>query len=663
MGKIRLKWWLLMLVTAGLLALLSASALAASDGRTAYRALLIGNSNYAERRGYPLADLPSCAYDLKAMGSALQSGTIAYTKLVSRGNLTASGMAAAVADMASWGIDDDDVTVFYYTGHGESNGLVGVDLAPGQQSFNVYTFAQLQSALSNVPGNVIILLDSCYSGSLINAKRAASSAGSFVSNAIAAFSAAESRTAFSAKAITSGTKFHVIASSAADKVSYSATDLYGVATLALTDAMGWSHNGPRAGSKYSALHGDANKDGVLTVAEAYTYAAQSVRDFLAQATKGSLEQEMKIYPSGSTMTLMSRVVTPKAVSNSMIMSRAYIAPGKTLALDCGSDKAYWTSSKNAVATVDPATGVVTAVKTGTATISARVGNQIVAACNVGVLAPRYVVGSIRLSKSALTLQQGATHTLQTRYTPSSARYKKAVWRTSDAQVATVTSAGRIKAVGKGTATITAISTSGASKECTVTVVGALPKSIRLSKAKLTLIPGASTTLTATVLPAAAEDKSVAWKSSKPAVATVDGNGKVTAVKAGKAVIRATTKNGKSFSCTVTVAQNRSAPRSRAKTRSGQLVASANKIYYSGDSLRVLMFFSNRTKSVRTVPGDGAVLVLKLRGGATLNARLTLEPGAQQPLRAGRTAKYLVEIKLSEHPQFKGLDLRGSDARM
>ena len=80
----------------------------------------------------------------------------------------------------------------------------------------------------------------------------------------------------------------------------------------------------------------------------------------------------------------------------------------------------------------------------------------------------------------------------------------------------------------------------------------LPASVSLNKTQATLEEGGETTLTATVLPANAANRTVAWSSSAPSVASVDENGKVTAKSAGTAVITAATVNGKSASCTFTV---------------------------------------------------------------------------------------------------------------
>ena len=87
-------------------------------------------------------------------------------------------------------------------------------------------------------------------------------------------------------------------------------------------------------------------------------------------------------------------------------------------------------------------------------------------------------------------------------------------------------------------------------ESTVNVTG-----ITLDKTEASMIVGGETlTLTPTVLPAEATDKSVTWSSSNEAVATVSNDGVVTAVAAGTATITVTTTDGaKTATCAVTVA--------------------------------------------------------------------------------------------------------------
>lgn len=78
-------------------------------------------------------------------------------------------------------------------------------------------------------------------------------------------------------------------------------------------------------------------------------------------------------------------------------------------------------------------------------------------------------------------------------------------------------------------------------------------SVILSSTEMSMTVGDVQTLTATVAPANATNKSVTWKSSSTSVATVSSTGEVKAVGAGTATITATA-DGKSATCKVTVKQ-------------------------------------------------------------------------------------------------------------
>ena len=168
------------------------------------------------------------------------------------------------------------------------------------------------------------------------------------------------------------------------------------------------------------------------------------------------------------------------------------------------------------------------------------------------------VEKVSLNKSATTLTEGESETLTATITPSNATGDKTVkWSSSNEAVATVDSNGKVTAKKAGTAVITATSSNGKTAGCTVTVKQKeiAITGISLNKSTTSLTEGESETLTATITPSnATGDKTVKWSSSNGVVAAVDSNGKVTAKKAGTAVITATSSNGKSASCTVTVKQ-------------------------------------------------------------------------------------------------------------
>lgn len=120
--------------------------------------------------------------------------------------------------------------------------------------------------------------------------------------------------------------------------------------------------------------------------------------------------------------------------------------------------------------------------------------------------------------------------------------------------------GQVTIAGIGSATITATVADGANytyatktASYTLTVNPIAVTGITLSKTSLELTEGDTFTLTATVAPTDATNEDVTWKSDKPAVASVDENGKVTAVAAGTAKITVTTTDGgKTADCTVKV---------------------------------------------------------------------------------------------------------------
>ena len=169
---------------------------------------------------------------------------------------------------------------------------------------------------------------------------------------------------------------------------------------------------------------------------------------------------------------------------------------------------------------------------------------------INVVAPT----GITLNKTSVSLLEGETASVSATVKPDNATNKGVTWTTSDASVATV-SGGTIKGVGKGTATITAKTSNNLTATVSVTVKEntniVKPTGVTITPATLSLTAGETGTLTATVAPSNATDKSVTWTSSNAAVATVS-NGTVTAVAAGSATITATTSNGKTATATVSV---------------------------------------------------------------------------------------------------------------
>lgn len=136
--------------------------------------------------------------------------------------------------------------------------------------------------------------------------------------------------------------------------------------------------------------------------------------------------------------------------------------------------------------------------------------------------------------------------------PSDA-YTELTWSSSVYSTINVDQNGRVLAQRPGTSVVTVKTQNGLSASCTVTAIKKTVEatSITLSASSMILKVGESTTLTATVKPSDATDKSVTWSSLRPEIASVDA-GKVTALKEGFTIITATTSNGLSADCLVTV---------------------------------------------------------------------------------------------------------------
>lgn len=254
----------------------------------------------------------------------------------------------------------------------------------------------------------------------------------------------------------------------------------------------------------------------------------TVKKAVIAVTSVSLSQTTLTLDEGHTATLVATVAPTNATDKTVT----------------------WTSSNAAVATVS-STGLVTAIKEGTTTVKATVGNQS-ATCTVTVKKGIVAVSSITLSQTTLSLEEGQTSTLTATISPSDATDKTVTWISSNVAVATVSNTGVVTAIAGGTTEIIA-SVGGKSAKCIVTVKSAIIEvaSITLSETSLSLEEGQTTTLTATVLPTNATDKTITWASSNATVAVVSANGIVTAVKEGTATITASA-GSKSTTCTVTV---------------------------------------------------------------------------------------------------------------
>ena len=269
-------------------------------------------------------------------------------------------------------------------------------------------------------------------------------------------------------------------------------------------------------------------------------------------TLNSQNEELKI---GDTVTLVA-TITPSNATNKNVT---------------------WSSDNTNVATVN--NGVVRAVGEGKANITVTTvdGNKT-AVCEITVLPkeepepdpePEVInVESVSLNIQSDELEIGETVALVATVMPSNATNKNVTWSSDNTNVATVNN-GVVRAVGEGSANITATTVDGnKTATCMITV---LPEeepepepeptpepevinveSVALNSQNEELKIGETTTLVATVMPSNATNKNVVWSSDNTNVATVN-NGVVTAVGEGSTNITVTTVDGnKTAVCKITV---------------------------------------------------------------------------------------------------------------
>lgn len=164
------------------------------------------------------------------------------------------------------------------------------------------------------------------------------------------------------------------------------------------------------------------------------------------------------------------------------------------------------------------------------------------------------ITSLKLNKGSLSLKVGESETLTYTVTPPGANSPELLWKTDDAQIATVDK-GKVTALKEGQTEISLYSADGKfTVVCKVTVIGVDPADVTGVQWKNPLVvlkAGEKVALSAEVSPGIASEKALTYKSSNELVATVSEGGELSAVKEGLITVTVTC-GGKSDECTVLV---------------------------------------------------------------------------------------------------------------
>ena len=274
---------------------------------------------------------------------------------------------------------------------------------------------------------------------------------------------------------------------------------------------------------------------------------------------------------------------------------------------------YKTSNDNAQVSE---TGLVTAKKVGTATITVEARNGKKAEVEVAV---KKAPEKITLNAQSKALKPGETFQIKVTL-PKDCASRSITYASSEQSVAEVSPSGKITAKKKGNTVITVQTYNGKKAQMKVDVkVDVAVRTVSLSDKKLTLGAGEKYQLNASIRPKNATDQKLTYKASGNKV-KVTGKGLVTAKKPGKAAITVKARNGKKATVTITVKKAPKKVTLNAKKKTlkvGKKYQIKTKLP-KGTASRKLTYTSSK-KKVASVTSTGKVTAKK-KGSATITVK-------------------------------------------
>ena len=230
---------------------------------------------------------------------------------------------------------------------------------------------------------------------------------------------------------------------------------------------------------------------------------------------------------------------------------------KILPENTANKKVIWKSSNTNIATVNPSTGVIKAVSSGTCKITATTTDGTNLSASMDIIVD-IKAKSVAFDKTSMQItSQNSINKLVATVTPSQASQKVA-WSSSNGNIAKVDSKGRITPVSIGTCKIIATTTDGTNKtaSCDVTVNVKFVTGISFDFNSYTITNVNQTPVfRPNIVPSDAEDKNVRWSSSNTKVATVSSSGVIKAAGNGTCKITATTTDGTNLSASFNITVN------------------------------------------------------------------------------------------------------------
>ena len=328
--------------------------------------------------------------------------------------------------------------------------------------------------------------------------------------------------------------------------------------------------------------------------------------------------EAIITASGVCAPASIRIAVSEPASISLSAGSISIGLGETVtdALCCTvtpaalRDSLSWSSSNTRYVKVDKATGAITGLRTGSATVTVTAPGGLRASCKVTVRsAPR----SVKLSAGTSVLGVGDSTSLTASFN-SGAYSHGMLYAISDESIVRLED-GRLHAAAPGEATITVKTFNGKTASMKITVLPE-PESVSFSAEAPILGVGQRYQLSAAVNPESVS--AIAYSGDKPEVAEVSPDGSITAIAVGSVNVTATAYNGVSSTQTITVVP---APTEMTLENGaiyiglGEVLGDALQIRFNEGSASSVRFKSSNTRYVK-VNADGTLTGLRV-GSATV----------------------------------------------
>ena len=263
-----------------------------------------------------------------------------------------------------------------------------------------------------------------------------------------------------------------------------------------------------------------------------------------QALTATQRVNVRVRATGITTMESLRIVRGRQVS----------LPAVVQPFDANNRDRRFTSSNTRVIRIDSTTGRMTARNVGTSRITVRsVDGRHVARVTVRVVQNHVRLRNFTLQnpRTERTINIGRSVRIRAIPQPANATNFRPVFTSNNTQVARVDRTGTVTGLRNGSARITV--RQGDITRSVVVRVGTLrAQSLTLNRSSAAMVAGESVQLTPTVRPENTNPARIRWSSSDTRVATVDANGRVRAVRDGRATITARTWNNREARVTITV---------------------------------------------------------------------------------------------------------------